>query len=422
MAHTLTNFLVGIGYEYDDKGEKKVKDGMEAIKSSTLGIGSAMAAAAIGAGYQVDRMAEKSRKLQDQLYRTNTSTTWVQGYGASLKELGGNAEDAASRVVNVENMLSALKMGDPGTLDALSKAGFDTGYLAQSKDAQEFITRAAERFATVQSDALISQSEYRRNMAQVLNLTDAEFKLWEQGGSYVDAHSKQLSTQLGYTDSLNTLQYQYSQSWIALNLEIDRAGNTISNIMLPGMTSLVNLANEYVGALTNFAQKNPNEASAAITGGTVAAAGAGIAGAGIAAGKLGLPGAGVLRAAGPIGAAAGVSIAAEPWIDKGLSAVFGGSEYFQRIRTAPTWSAFGNALFGSPDDINIPTGGAGYDPSSLMPHMPGAGINNSTPVQSNITVNATIELDGQKMGELIDSRINDNNMDTMQQLGSQVDR
>lgn len=426
MANTLTNFLIGIGYDYDDKGEKKVKAGMEAIKSSTLGIGSAMAAAAIGAGYQVDRMAEKSRKLQDQLYRTNTSTTWVQGYGASLKELGGNAEDAASRVVNVENMLSAIKMGDSGTLDALNKAGFDTGYLAQSKNAQEFITRAAERFATVQSDAVISQSEYRRNMASVLNLTDAEFRLWQQGGSYVDEHSVQLAKQLGYTESLNSLQYEYSQSWVALNLELDRAGNTVSNIMLPGMTKLVGLANDYVGALTSFAQQNPREAEAAVTGASAAAAGAGAAGLGAILGKFGLPGAGVLRAAGPIGAAAGVSIAAEPWLDRGLNSLFGESEYFQRVRTAPTWSDFGNAIIGRD---NSPTRSAGYEPSQFMSDYNAQMINNATqsvissPAQSpTVNFNATIELDGQKIGEVIDNRINENNLDTMQQLGTQVDR
>lgn len=428
MANTLTNFLIGIGYQYDESGEKKVKAGMESIRSSTLAIGSAMSAAAIGAGYQVDRMAEKSRKLQDQLYRTNTSTTWVQGYGASLKELGGNAEDAASRVVNVENMLSALKMGDPGTLDALSKAGFDTGYLVQAKDAQDFITRAAERFATVQSDALISQSEYRRNMAAVLNLTDAEFRLWQQGGTYVNSHSEQLAAQLGYTDSLNQKQYEYSQSWVALNLELDRAGNTVSNIMLPGMTKLVGLANEYVGAFTKFAQDNPREAEAAVTGASVAAAGAGVGGLGALLGKLGLPGAGVLRAAGPIGAAAGVSIAAEPWLDKGLNSLFGDFEYFQRVRTAPTWSDFGNALIGRNGDS--PTSGAGYEPSQSMPswnsYMNGnQGVTSmyQTPsIENKVNMTATIELNGQKIGELVDARINDNNLSTMQQLSSQVDR
>lgn len=425
MANTLTNFLIGIGYDTAqlEKGERTVNSSMESIRSNTLAIGSAMAAAAIGAGYQVDRMAEKSRKLQDQLYRTNTSTTWVQGYGASLKELGGDADDAANRVVSVENMLSALKMGDAGTLDVLSKAGFDTGYLAQAKDAQEFITRAAERFATVQGDALISQSEYRRNMAAVLQLTDAEFKLWQQGGSYVDTHSKQLAEQLGYTESLNNLQYQYSQSWVALNLELDRAGNTVSNIMLPGMTKLVGLANDYVSALTTFAQNNPREAEAAITGGSVAAAG----GAAALLGKI--PGLGFLRSAGPVGAAAGISIAAEPWLDRGLNSLFGDSEYFQRVRTAPTWSEFGNALIGRDGS---PTSGSDYAPSQLMPdynaYMTGnvtsAGMINmpQPPIQNKVDVQANIILDGQKVGELMDARIDDNNLTTMEQLGSQVDR
>lgn len=59
MANVITQFLIGIGYDYDDKGERQAKAGMEAIKSSSLAIGSAIAAAAIGAGVRVDQLAEK---------------------------------------------------------------------------------------------------------------------------------------------------------------------------------------------------------------------------------------------------------------------------------------------------------------------------------------------------------------------------
>lgn len=341
MANVITQFLVGIGLDTSDfeKGEKRVKTSMEGIKSSTLAIGSAMASAAIGAGVRVDQLAEKSRKLQDQLYRTNTRTTWVQGYGASLKELGGNADDAVGRITGLEEKLAAIRMGDTSWTDSLGPAGFNTGQLAQAKSAQEFIKMAADQFASASHTQQV-------NMANVLGLTDAEFKLWQHGGQYVSEHSDQLAEQLGYTDELNQKQYEYSQEWVKLNLELDKAGNTLSSIMLPSMTSLVQLANEYAGAFNSFAQQNPDTVSAGVTGGTIAATGFGVASVGALAGKLGIPGAGLLRAAGPIGAAAGVSVASEPWVDKALNMLFGGSEYYQNLRTAPTWDEFGQALIG----------------------------------------------------------------------------
>lgn len=465
MANVIAQFLIGIGYQYDDKGERAAKSGMESIKSSTLAIGSALAAAAIGAGAKVDQLAEKSRKLQDQLYRTNTQTTWAQGYGVALTELGGNADDAVGRITGLEQKLAALKMGDRSFVDSLGVAGFNAGDLSQAKDAQDFITRAADQFSRATHTQQV-------NMANVLGLTDAEFKLWQQGGSYVTEHSKKLAEQLGYTESLNQKQYEYSQSWVQLNLEMDKAGNTISNIMLPGMTRLVRYANDFVGAFNKFSMENPDEVSSALTGGGIAATGFGLSTLGAAASRLGVPGAGALRMAGPVGAAAGVSIAVEPWVDKGLNAMFGGSEYFQNLRTAPTWGEFGDALMGQretppevqkyleyhrrhyviptnvqPDYLksNVPTlpywlqqqsgptHGNDYAPSAYAsPDYNAAAVGgvaafavSALPpirVDNKLSMTGTVELDGRQVGEIIDVKIDEHNQQAIAQYDTRVNR
>lgn len=449
MANVITQFLIGIGYEYDDKGERQAKSGMESIKSSTLAIGSAIAAAAIGAGARVDMLAEKSRKLQDNLYRTNTPATWVQGYGVALKELGGNADDAVGRVTGLEQQLAAIKMGDTGFLDALGKAGFNSLDLSEAKSAQDFITRASDQFSRATHTQQV-------NMANVLGLTDQEFKLWQQGGQYVDNHSQQLADQVGYTQALNEQQYQYSQSWVELNIELDKAGNTISNIMLPGMTSLVDRAKDFVTTINNFAKENPEETSSLVAGGAVTAGGYGVAGIGALASKIGIPGAGALRAAGPIGLAAGTAIASEPWIDKGLNYLFGGSEYYQGLRTAPTWGDFGDALIGNyklapdaqryvdsqknvkitsgyglPEYLQTPTSGGEFSPYAMSsvntPQQQGSAIAQAlreSPLQVNNKVNmtATVELDGKQIGQIVDTRIDEHNQQALPQFSTQVSR
>lgn len=461
MANVITQFLVGIGLDTSDfeKGEKRVKTSMEGIKSSTLAIGSAMASAAIGAGVRVDQLAEKSRKLQDQLYRTNTQTTWAQGYGASLKELGGNADDAVGRITGLEEKLAAIRMGDTSWTDSLGPAGFNTGQLAQAKSAQEFIKMAADQFASASHTQQV-------NMANVLGLTDAEFKLWQHGGQYVSDHSDQLAAQLGYTDSLNAKQYEYSQAWVGLNLELDKAGNTLSNIMLPNMTSLVKLANEYAGAFNKFAQENPEEANATVTGGTIAAAGFSLSSIGAVLGKFGVPGVGMLRAAGPVGTAAGISVAAEPWVDKGLNMLFGGSEYYQNLRTAPTWDEFGQALLGQRETTpevrryvemrnkesedtsrtvqsNLPswnayqtgkvpsmhTAGSEYAPNAYSrdynADATGAATATSMPpinVKPRITVAGKVEMDGRAMGEFVATQIDEHNEQAAMQFSTRTDR
>lgn len=461
MANVITQFLVGIGLDTSDfeKGEKRVKTSMEGIKSSTLAIGSAMASAAIGAGVRVDQLAEKSRKLQDRLYRTNTQTTWAQGYGSALKELGGNADDAIGRITGLEEKLAAIRMGDTSWTDSLGPAGFNTGQLAQAKSAQEFIKMAADQFASASHTQQV-------NMANVLGLTDAEFKLWQHGGQYVSDHSDQLAAQLGYTDSLNAKQYEYSQEWVKLNLEMDKAGNTLSDIMLPRMISLVDLANEYAGAFNKFAQENPEEANAAVTGGTIAAAGFSLSSIGAVLGKFGIPGAGLLRTAGPVGTAAGISVAAEPWVDKGLNMLFGGSEYYQNLRTAPTWDEFGQALVGQRETTpevrryveirnkesedtsrtvqsNLPswnayqtgklpsmyTTGSEYAPNAYSrdynADATGAATATHMPpinVKPRITVAGKVEMDGRAMGEFVATQIDEHNEQAAMQFSTRTDR
>lgn len=452
MANVITQFLIGIGYDYDDKGERQAKAGMESIKSSTLAIGSALASVAIGAGVRVDQLAEKSRKLQDQLYRTNTQTTWVQGYGASLTELGGNADDASSRVTSLEQQLAAIKMGDRGFLDSLGQAGFDAGDLAQAKSAQDFITRASEQFARATHTQQV-------NMANVLGLTDAEFKLWQQGGSYVDEHSRKLADQLGYTESLNQKQYEYSQSWVELNLELDKAGNTISNIMLPGMTQLVDRAKDFVGTINTFAGEHPETTKAAVGVGTGAAL---FAGAKLLSRVPGLAGVGAI--AGPVAAVVGGGLTANEGWDSIMQ--YSDEEYGKTTtadgnlkRNSPLGKAYdwGMNLF-SGDDKSLPTVAQRYqqyssEPETVYPlsywDKPTQGVDYSpqymtspastdyqqqnehlartlrdAPIQVNnkLTLTGKVELDGRAVGQIVDDRIDEHNKQSMTQFDTQVDR
>jgi len=453
MSNVITQFLIGIGYDYDDKGERAAKAGMEAIKSSTLAIGSAISAAAIGAGVKVDQLAEKSRALQDQLYRTNTPTTWVQGYGVALTELGGNADDAVGRITGLEKQLAAIKMGDRGFLDSLGQAGFNAGDLAEAKSAQDFITRASDQFSRATHTQQV-------NMANVLGLTDAEFKLWQQGGSYVDAHSKQLATQIGYTESLNQKQYEYSQSWVELNLELDKAGNTISTIMLPGMTSLVKLANDYVGAFNNFAKENPDLTQSAVGIG----AGASVAAAGALLSRVPVLNA-LAPVITPVTTVVGGGIAANESWDSIMN--YSDREYGKETTaggnlktTSPLGKAYewGRELFSSRDEQKIPpspllpqsqnseketvyplsyweekpTRGQEYTPYAMTPstndyqrqneHLAQTLREAPLKVENTVNMNATVELDGQKVGQFVDTRIDEHNQQSLSQFDTQVSR
>ncbi|WP_340619673.1 transglycosylase SLT domain-containing protein [Xenorhabdus siamensis] len=70
---------------------------------------------------------------------------------------------------------------------------------------------------------------------------------------------------------------------------------------------------------------------------------------GRAAKNIKLPGGGMIGKAGAVGVAAGVAYESEEYIDSALNWLLGDFDWFQRARTAQTWSDFGNALMGKGD-------------------------------------------------------------------------
>lgn len=360
MSRVITEFLIGIGADTSGltKSMRDTERELESLKSTVNTIGASMAAAFVGAGLKVDDLAKKTYDLNSSVYRLSAGSVYTMKLGGAFSALGGDAGEALTIMQKMDGALDDLRVrGQSGLFDQLSLAGMDTNDLSQATDGQDLLHRFVEQFSHL-TDA------QKRVAAETVGLSDSSFRLFSGGVKALDEQVSKAGDVLHITQELTNQQVAYTEEVLKSDQAMQGLWNTISSKMLPGMTQLRQYQTEFTQAADKWIQDNPEEAKAGITGAAVATGGAAVGATGAVLSKFGVPGARVLGAAGPVGFAAGSAIAAEPWIDKGLNSVFGESEYFQNIRTAPTWSAFGRALIGQPDHQEpAPTPTRGYNPS-----------------------------------------------------------
>jgi hypothetical protein len=340
MANTIINFLVGLGFDVDDKGRKEFEDGLKSIESTTIKVGAAMTGALVAVGATVNNNARGIADVNNKAFRMSSSTEYLLKFGAAIKRAGGDSSDAVTEMQKLDTVMDELRVkGESGTLNELARAGFDPAYLSQAKDAEDLSSRIADQYQK-------ASEGQRRVASDILGISDATAKLYSGGSDYLKAQVTEAGNLTHVTQDLIDKAAEYNQKLLDAQTSWDGLVNTATSQYLPILGRIADASSSAFKRLDEFTRENPDVAAQVAVGATTAAGGAALSTGAAVASKLGIPGAGIARAAGPVGVAAGTAIAAEPLIDKGLNSLFGDSEYFQKIRTAPTWSEFGMALLG----------------------------------------------------------------------------
>lgn len=430
MADVITQFLVGIGVKYDDNGQKKFEDGMSSMQSVTLRAGGVIASALAAAGVVVDQNARHIARVNLEATRMTASTQYVLNYGAAIERMGGSADDAMSNLQKMDQIMDDLHVrGQSGTLNELAQAGFNVSYLTQARNAPDLQERIANEYQH-------ANPAQRRVASSVLGIDSATSNLYAGGGDYL----KQQVEQAGSLEHINQNLINEAANY---NLQLRDAQtawnglvNTATEHYLPVMIQVSKVSQSAFEWLDKFIQDHPKATDAVTSAAAPALVGGAIsAGAGVA-GKLGVPGmAGVTRYAGPVGVAAGASVAAEPYIDRGLNYLFGGSKYFQSIRTAQTWGEFGHALVAPLQHNRASATGSFYsaadsaqDVRELNDHNTDrqakatAQALHAAPVRVDNHLDAHLYMDGREIDHRIERYENTQNQHSVNVNSPQVDR
>ena len=430
MSDVITQFLVGIGVKYDDDGQKKYEDGMSRITSTTLRAGNVISATMAAAGVVIDANARHIANVNLQSQRMSVNARYVLEYGAAVERMGGSAGDAIGQLQKMDQIMDDLHVrGQSGTLNDLAQAGFNVSYLTQATDAQDLQERIANQYQH-------ANAGQRRVASGILGIDPGTAQLYAGGGDYLHQQVQQAGNLENITQDLIDKSAEYNLQLRDAQTAWNGLVNTATQHYLPAMGRVAQLSQSAFSWLDKMIQNHPEATDTVTTAAAPTAIGGAVSAGAAVAANLGIPGAaGVARVAGPLGVAAGVSAASEPYIDRGLNALFGRSEYFQRVRTAPTWSAFGNALVEpfrrnqapmhstvaslyNPADVQAPVSESDYQRQAKVTTE----ALKAAPVQVNNTVQSHLYMDGREIDARIEHYDNVQNQHSVNVNSAQVDR
>jgi len=413
MANTITNFLVGVGFDYDQKGQKEIGSGIDNLKSKALQLGSVVAGA-----FGVKALTSDFAKSRDEIGKFSDTfgvlPDDVFALGKALEHEGGSVDAFMSQLANLEKMRAGILAGDASFISAAGRAGItDTSIITNAENATEAYIALGDVFEG------LSQQE-RLNAAEALGFDESSIRLLSNGS---DAVSHLVSRQ----KEIRTVTKEMTQQAALFNDEMqDLFGNiggfadNISMKALPEINKLIGGMNGWIDVNRELIDQNMNDV---LDGMGDHLAGIGAAGGLLASGGLLAGLAGMAKHIPVIGKGMGVAASAAAKITTlGAGAMIGNEilkidgkaalkkfgidapDWLTKPIRELEWSDFGIGNDDPTEKIDY-SPGSHYSPSDLpstpdqFPDLPSFGSTNTQTTSTQVTVNMTLD------GQVLDKRI-----------------
>lgn len=238
MSNTLTNFIVGMGYRYDRRGEAEIVSGIGSIKSQVLQLGSIVAG-----GYGVKQLTvdfANSRAELGEFSKTfGVLPEDVAALGQALTREGGSLDSFIGQLENVERLRAGLIRGDAAFIGQAGRAGLDVQPLIDAQNATEAYIALADQFAQLSQDQ-------RLNAAEAIGLDVSSIRLLSNGGARLREIITEQKNLRVVTTEMTEVGKEFRNTLGELS---DRSGgfaDQISSKLLPAMTQLINSTNEWL--------------------------------------------------------------------------------------------------------------------------------------------------------------------------------
>ncbi|BAN16848.1 tail fiber protein/ lysozyme [Edwardsiella phage PEi21] len=429
MARTLTNFLVAIGMDLKEfrTGQRDLESGLKSTASMITQMGNATTTAVAAIGGAAITTANRLDKLNTSMVNMRDGAQMANNFGAALERAGGNASDAVSEIMRINQVLTDFNVkGSTDVSTGLSYTGMSGAQISdlmKSPDTNTFLKKLAEQYQSM-------NTEQRQLTLQTLGLSNATGRLLEGGAQHFKdalSYSQQLT---GDINDATAASREFMETWATTSQLIDGIGNKLAAGVLPMMSDALRFINREV---MPTAKENPVAAATAATGG----------------GLLGLGG--LLRFL-PGGAAATGAAAANP-VGLSLLAAGGGYMLGEYTRPAveksgifPEWFTKEQPYFGIPAAWNYLTGGGGdykggamappaymtgYNAPTMSPYSTSAGAGGATARQLadelrraplNVKADVRVELDGRAFDRRVEQVTTRQNEQAINNMTSGVTR
>lgn len=244
MAKTISNLLVGIGFDLDKKSVDKVGSGIDSVKSKALKLGGVVAGA-----FGIKALTNDFANAKDDLGKFaqvfGSTANDINAFGNALKLEGGTLEGFMSQLAGLEKFRAGLAVGDADFIAAAGKAGLDTRALIEAENATEGYLALADQFQKM-------TRQQRINAANALGLDESSIRLLSKGSSGIEAIVNQQMKLRPVTDSMTKSAAIYNDEMQNLGNNIGRFADRISDKLLPQVNNLIIGTNAWLGANSDF--------------------------------------------------------------------------------------------------------------------------------------------------------------------------
>ncbi|MGL5527821.1 MAG: hypothetical protein ACRDCI_05475, partial [Plesiomonas shigelloides] len=253
MAQVLSSFLVGIGMDTREfnKGQKEVERGLVNIRSSALTAGAAVvgvfgSSIAIAAG--VNKMNVATQGLR-------ASVADIETFGAALRTVGGNSEQALADLTALDKMAAQMRVGQ-FDVTGLIKWGVTGDEIARLREAAGPMEQMQ-----ILADIVPRLEPMNRNMVMgELGISNESMVLLAKGQqdynkALADA---QAAINTSVMPQLIEQSAQFTDQMGQLQNTMIGIGNTMATAVLPGM-------NDFLGRLDDLAKEVAPAAEQAAT-------------------------------------------------------------------------------------------------------------------------------------------------------------
>lgn len=248
MAKVLSSFLVGLGFDYDKKGEQQITSGIDSIKSKALQLGSVVAG-----GFGLKSLTADFAESRDMLGKFADTfgvlPNDVMAFGNALVTEGGSIDGFISQLENLERARARILVGDVGFFAPAAKAGLDPNVIADAENATEAYIALADSFSRM-------STQQRLNAAEALGLDEASIRLLAKGEDGVEALVEKFRNVRPVTESSTESAAEFNRQWVEFEQNVGSAADSVSDQFLPVVNDAIDGINNWIGTNKDLVNSN----------------------------------------------------------------------------------------------------------------------------------------------------------------------
>jgi len=220
VSKVISSFLVGLGFNVDQKGAKEFEGSIDSVRSKALQLGSVVAG-----GLGIKALTADFAAGRDMLGKFSetfgVSANNVMAIGNALATEGGTLDGFMSQLENLERARARILVGDVGFFAPAAKAGIDPNTIAEANNATEAYLSLANAFQTM-------NTQQRLNAAEALGLDESSIRLLSRGRDDVNALVEQFRGIRPVTEESTEAAAKFNREWLKVKQNVGGVTDAIA--------------------------------------------------------------------------------------------------------------------------------------------------------------------------------------------------